>query len=115
MSVFLINRESGETGDVFALLYHTNPGDKERFALSQFVIGKGVTIVKPQLEGEWHNMPIIWSPEPCLDSSTNWDAFLPTPFPELVSHIFNSPIYYASYCMHAVFNDRSPYAYVYYT
>jgi hypothetical protein len=79
MSVFQINRESGETGDVFVHLYHSNPSDEERFALSQFIIGKGVIVVKSQLQGEWHNMPIIWSPEPCLDSKINWDAYLPTP------------------------------------
>lgn len=76
--------ESGECGNVFAVLFHNNAGDRQKFALSQSVVGQGIQIVKPQLEGMWSNMCIIWSTDPMLPSDVNRSGFVPKPFPESV-------------------------------
>lgn len=89
VSVYVFS-ERGESGNVFGLIFNGNSGDREHFALSRLVIGRGLLVVKPQLEGMWCNMPVVWSPDPCLESPTNWSAFVPTPFPESVGKVFRN-------------------------
>jgi hypothetical protein len=81
--ILFINREKGETGEVFALLFNNNAGD-ERDLLYRICVGSGITVVNAQLQGEWCEMRIIWSPEPCLDG-VSLNAFVPNSLPECVS------------------------------
>jgi hypothetical protein len=78
---FAVNREHG--GTVFGLLFATN--DKEKFALSEIVMGEGLIVIKPVLEGEWFGMRVLSSPEPSLTEVPSWDRYLPLPFPDTVS------------------------------
>ena len=83
-SLSCVFSEHGDnTGDVFAVLF--NADDRQRFQISNIVIGQGIIIIKPQLEGEWRGIQIVHTPEPCLPGDTNWMPFLPTPFPDRVS------------------------------
>jgi hypothetical protein len=70
-------RESGESGNVFGVLFNANPSDREHFALSRCVVGGSVLVVKSQLEGRCCNMPVVWSPDPCLECGTKWSPFVP--------------------------------------
>jgi hypothetical protein len=58
--------------------------DRDSFALSNFCIGKSVTVVSPQLEGQWMDMRIVHTADPCLPGDMEWMPFVPVPFPELV-------------------------------
>ena len=78
-----MSSSSGETGEVFALVFHF--ADKESFALSPILMGQGITIVRPQIEGTWAGMTVVWSPEPCLPGPINWSPWLAIPIPDTVS------------------------------
>lgn len=77
--------EKGARGKVFRIVF--NIDDKPNFALSQLVVGAGIVVVKPQLEGVWIGMRVFSTPEPCLPGQPNWTAFVPQPFPDNVSDI----------------------------
>lgn len=62
-----------------------NTTDRDNFVLSMKSIGEGVVVIKPQLEGEWCGITILWTPEPLLSAETNWNAFMPVPFSDSVS------------------------------
>jgi len=59
--------------------------DKTNFAISILSVAQGVTVVRPQLEGEWMGIRILRTLEPLLEASENWHEFMPMPFPETVS------------------------------
>jgi len=59
--------------------------DHTNFNLSPVVVGGGIIVIKPQLEGEWAGMRVVWSPEPCLPNNANWEPFVPNPIPDTVS------------------------------
>lgn len=76
-------RETGSTGTVFALLF-----DKTQtvmFQQSPVVIGQGLQILNPVLEGEWAGGVIVSSPEPCLARDADWSTYVPDPLPQSVS------------------------------
>jgi hypothetical protein len=78
-----MHKENGTSGTVFSLLF--GPHDKDNFALSSIIIGQGIVIIKPSLEGEWIGMRVVSSPEPTLLNEPNWNMFIPGPFLETVS------------------------------
>ena len=53
--------------------------------MSGIVVGQAVTIVRPQVEGVWAGMTVVWSPEACLPGPVNWSPSLAIPIPESVS------------------------------
>jgi hypothetical protein len=76
-------RENGETGDVFGVVIPNE--QRALFDLSVVSVGYGVTIVKPQLHGEWVDIPLVTTSEPLLPGEVNWSPFIPVPFPDSVS------------------------------
>lgn len=75
-------RESGDTGDVFGVVI---PNDQRAvFELSILSVGNGITIVKPQLHGEWIDIVLVTTSEPLLPGLVNWSPFIPVPFPDSV-------------------------------
>ena len=50
--------------------------------MSKIVIGNGLKILKPAKEGNWSGMPVLSSPEPCLNGEKNWLPHTPEVFPE---------------------------------
>ena len=84
---------------MFALLYLNE--DKDNVILSPTAVGKAITIVNPQLEGEWLGLRVIHSAEPCLPGDVEWEAFVPAPFPELVSlpHSFIGTLFLNRYML----------------
>ena len=82
LCIFVIG-ENNSSGNVFGIIF--NACDKKKFALSNIIIGKNVLNQKPCLEGDWADIRIFTSPEPCLLSETNWADFIPSPFPNTVS------------------------------
>lgn len=75
--------ENDTTGKVYALLFQ--PADKLLFQLSAMVIGHGLLIVKPQLDGVWAGLKIFTSSEPCLINAPNMELHLQYPFPDKVT------------------------------
>jgi len=102
-------------GDVSAVLF--NADYRQRFQLSNIVIGQGIIVVKPQLEGEWRGIQIVHTPEPCLPGDTNWRPFLSSPFPDRVSIFCRLPclpvifwrwciIMYSYFCVYFNYNHK---------
>ena len=75
-------RENGRSGNVFALVFTAN--EKQIFDISPIVLGQGLVILMLVLEGEWSNIRILSTPEPCLLGPTNWEPYVPSPFPDEV-------------------------------
>jgi hypothetical protein len=55
------------------------------FKQSSIILGQGIIILNPLLEGEWGGSVIVSSPEPCVPRDADWSPNIPDPFPESVS------------------------------
>lgn len=82
MLSYVLSENDNDGGIVFAVIFEN--GARETFAMSTVVIGEGVMVVKPLLEGEWNGIRIFSTQEPCLSIVRKWKPFIPMPMPETV-------------------------------
>ena len=81
LSIFLL-RENDNTGIVFGIIFGAR--NKDKFALSNMIVGESILILKPCLDGKWAYIRTFTSSEPSLLSEPNRIDFIPSPFPKSV-------------------------------
>ena len=91
---------------MFAVIFEV--ADRDLYCISNIVIGSSYLIIKPSLDGIWKGLKIMKTGEPFLPASAGLlmtQAFLPNPFPYIVSiHLFH----------HAWFVSTNYYSYINY-
>lgn len=86
--IIFLYSEDGTGGDVFCLMFEI--ADKHNFLLPKFVIGSGITIINPVMEGDWAGITTLRSASPCISGPVNNSCHIPVPFPNSVSLSHNS-------------------------
>ena len=67
---------------MFAVLFPVD--NASLFRMSAVRVGRGVSVLSPQMEGEFADITLVSTSEPLLDGPVNLLPFIPWPVPQAV-------------------------------